>query len=175
MEIDTNNFILLGRSAGGQIVLSAAYGMHEPGVRGVIDFYGPTDMVWGYEHPANPLVLNTCKVMEVYLGGSLKTAGANYLASSAVMAADSASVPTLMIYGKNDALVAYEHGVRLDEKLSQLKVPHLLLSLPWATHGCDYSLYGPSGQLCTYTISQFLRRITGNTDSVVTNRPAYGK
>ncbi len=62
--IDTNNFVLLGRSAGGQIVLSAAYMLNDPAIKGVISLYGPADMVWGYANPTNPLVLNSRKVME---------------------------------------------------------------------------------------------------------------
>src|ERR1019366_4996228 len=126
---------------GGQIVLSAAYTLHDPGIKGVIDFYGPTDMVWGYAHPANPLVLNTCKVMEDYLGGTYTQAPQNYVASSATETATGQSVPTLMIYGQNDPLVAYEHGPRLAKKLQEHGVKYLLLTLPWATHGCDYTQY----------------------------------
>ncbi|RYZ27659.1 MAG: alpha/beta hydrolase, partial [Chitinophagaceae bacterium] len=71
LNIDKTRFVLLGRSAGGQIALSAAYTMHNPSLRAVIDFYGPTDMVWGYENPTSPLVLDSRKIMEDYLGGTL--------------------------------------------------------------------------------------------------------
>ena len=158
--IDTTNFVLLGRSAGGQIALTAAYSLHDSGVKGVVNFYGPTDMPWGYTHPANPLVLNTCKVMEDYLGGPLETATANYNAASAVITATASSVPTLTIHGKNDPLVHYEHAVHLEDKLTTLGVKHYTLSLPWATHGCDYSLHSPSGQLSTYAVLRFLDIVT---------------
>jgi len=32
--------------------------------------------------------------------------------------------------------------------------------LPWATHGCDFNLNGPSGQLATYTVERFLNVVT---------------
>ena len=160
LGIDTNNFVLLGRSAGGQIVLTAAYSLHEPGLKGVIDFYGPADMVWGYAHPANPLVLNSCKLMEDYLGGTYAQVPQQYVASSGTEMVTASSVPTLIIHGPNDPLVSYQHSVRLNDQLQKKGVPHFLLTLPWATHGCDYTINGPSGQLSTYAIERFLNRVT---------------
>lgn len=160
LNIDTNNFVLLGRSAGGQIVMTAAYTLYEPGLKGVIDIYGTADMVWGYAHPANPLVLNSCKLMEDYLGGTYAQVPQQYVASSGTEMLTASSVPTLIIHGENDPLVSYVHSTRLNNELAKKGVPHFLLSLPWATHGCDYTLNGPSGQLCSYVIERFLNRVT---------------
>lgn len=160
LHIDTNNFILLGRSAGAQIALLAAYTLKNENIKGVIDYYGPADMIFGYFVPSNPLVLDSHKVMEDYLGGTYKHVPANYAASSPILYANAQSVPTLLIHGKNDVLVSYQHSVRLNSKLNQLKVKHFFLSLPWATHGCDYNLNGPSGQLATYTVERFLNVVT---------------
>jgi acetyl esterase/lipase len=159
LHIDTNNFVLLGRSAGGQIALLAAYTIHEPDLKAVISFYGPADMVWGYSIPSNPLIMDSRKVMDNYLGGSYSKVPHNYEASSPLLAVNKTSVPTLLIHGKNDVLVAYEHTRRLNAKLDQLGVKHFVLTLPWATHGCDYTLNGPSGQLSTYTIERFLNQV----------------
>lgn len=162
LKIDTNNFVLLGRSAGAQIALLTAYTLKNEGIKGVIDFYGPADMIWGYAAPSNPLVLNSHKVMEDYLGGTYKQVPTNYAASSPILFASAQSVPTLLIHGKNDVLVSYQHNVRLNTKLNQLHVSHYLLSLPWATHGCDFNLNGPSGQLATYTVERFLNVVTAS-------------
>jgi acetyl esterase/lipase len=160
LNIDTNNFVLLGRSAGGQIALLAAYTLHEPGLKAVISYYAPADMVWGYSIPSNPLIMDSRKVMGSYLGGSYNNVPHNYEASSPILAVTKNSVPTLLIHGENDVLVAYEHSRRLNIKLQQLGVKHFLLTLPWATHGCDYTLNGPSGQLATYTVDRFLNQVT---------------
>jgi acetyl esterase/lipase len=164
LNIDTNNFVLLGRSAGGQIVLSAAYTLHERGLKGVINFYGPTDMVWGYANPANPMVLNTCKVMEDYLGGTYTLVPQNYVASSATGTIPPDAVPTLLIHGQNDPLVAYEHELRLAKKLKEHGAKYFLLTLPWATHGFDYTLNGPGEQISTYTIDRFLQAVTHSNE-----------
>ncbi|MVT07484.1 alpha/beta hydrolase [Chitinophaga tropicalis] len=160
LQVDTSNFVLLGRSAGAQIALLAAYRQPFPGLKGVIDFYGPADMVWGYSAPANPWVMDSRKVLETYLGGSYKAVPDNYAASSPLEFVNSHSVPTLIIHGKNDVLVAYEHSIRLNNKLAANGIKHFFLSLPWATHGFDYNLNGPGGQLSTYAIKRFLQNVT---------------
>lgn len=159
-RIDTNCFVLLGRSAGGQIALDAAYTLNDPSIKGVVDIYGPADMAWGYAHPANPLVLDTRGIMTAYLGGSPASVPEAYAASSAITTVTRSSPPTLMIHGRNDPLVPYGNSKRLNELLDSLGVRHFYLDLPWATHGCDYSLNGPSGQLSTYTIERFLQFVT---------------
>lgn len=159
-QIDTTRFVLLGRSAGAQIALLAGYTLHEPNLRGIIDFYGPTDMVWGYSIPSNPLIMDSRKVMEDYLGGTYSKVPAHFENSSPLFFVNEQSPPTLIIHGKNDVLVAFEHSRRLDQKLTENRVPHYLLSLPWATHAFDYNLYGPGGQLSTYAVLFFLHAVT---------------
>lgn len=156
--IDTANIVLLGRSAGGQIVLSAAYTLNDPGIKGVISFYGPADMVWGYAHPTNPLVLNSRKVMEDYLGGTYQQVPQQYVNSSATNTADHA-IPTLLIHGKNDPLVSHLHAERLGKKLDSLGMKHYEVYLPWATHAFDYTLNGPAGQISTWAVMKFLHEI----------------
>ena len=156
LHIDTSKFVLLGRSAGAQIALLAAYTLHNENIKGVIDFYGPADMVWGYSVPANPLIMDSRKVMENYLGGTYAQVPQNYAASSPIEFVNRQSPPTLIIHGKNDVLVAYEHSRRLNEKLLENGVKHYWLQLPWATHGFDFNLNGPGGQLSTYAVLSFL-------------------
>jgi acetyl esterase/lipase len=160
LKIDTNNFILLGRSAGAQLALVAAYTLPTDNIKGVINFYGPTDMVWGYEMPVSPYIMDSKKVLEDFLGGPISKVPQQYKASSPVEVVNRRkSIPTLIIHGENDALVAFEHGERLKKKLAANDIPHYMLSLPWATHGCDYTLNGPSGQLTTYAVEYFVNQV----------------
>ena len=159
LQIDTSNIILLGRSAGAQIALLAAYTLKQQGIKGVIDFYGPADMVWGYSLPASKLVMDSRQVMANYLGGYYDKVAEQYAESSPIEFVNRQTVPTLMIHGGNDVLVAYGHSERLSRKLTQNQVPFYWLKLPWATHGFDYHLNGPGGQLSTYAVLQFLRGV----------------
>lgn len=160
LGIDTASFVLLGRSAGAQIALIAAYTFHDPNIKGVVSLYGPADMVWGARIKSNKLVLNTDKVFTDYLGGLIDELPAKYHEACAIDFAESASPPTLLIHGPNDALVSYGHSVRLNARLEEKGVPHYFLDLPWATHGCDYNINGPAGQISTFSIERFINSVT---------------
>jgi acetyl esterase/lipase len=159
LQIDTSRMVLLGRSAGAQVALLAAYTLKQQGIKGVINFYGPADMVWGYSKPAPRLVMDSRRVMANYLGGYYPKVPGNYALSSPIRYVNRQSVPTLSIHGANDVLVAYEHSQRLSDKLKQNTVPHYWLRLPWATHGFDHHLNGPGGQLSTFAVGRFLQQI----------------
>ncbi len=160
LNIDSNNFVLLGRSAGGQLVLATAYTEYDPSIKGVISFYGPADLVWGAQNPASLWVFDSNKILEDFLGGTYTKSPQIYAAGSPINFVTAQAPPTLLLHGQNDVLVAYEHSIRLQEKLAQKGVPHFLLTLPWATHGFDYTLNGPGGQLSTYCVEQFLKNVT---------------
>jgi acetyl esterase/lipase len=160
LKIDTSNFVLMGRSAGGQIALVAAYTFNDPCIRGVVSYYAPADMVWGGQVKTNKLVLNTEKVFADYLGGNFKTVPGKYYESSACEFVDVNSPPTLIIHGKIDAMVSFHHAEHLQRKLDLAGVKNYLLDLPFSTHGCDYSLKGPSGQISTYTVERFIKSVT---------------
>lgn len=159
LAIDSTSFVLLGRSAGGQIALSAAYTLREPAIKGVIDFYGPADMVWGYKNPTNPFVLDSKAVLENYLGGKFSQVPGQYIRSSATETVTRHTPPTLMIYAGIDPLVSPRHGDLLSAELVKAGSPYYLLLLPWATHAFDYTLTGPGGQLSTWAVQRFLEAV----------------
>lgn len=159
LHIDTNEFVLIGRSAGAQIALLAAYTLNDPAIKGVVDFYGPADMIWGYSIRSNPLIMDSRKVMEQYIGGTYTQVPKKYAACSPLEYVNRQSPPTLIIHGENDPLVSDEHSRRLNLKLTQNSIKHYWLRLPWATHGFDYNLNGPGGQLSTYAVDTFLKSI----------------
>lgn len=160
LRIDPQRFVLLGRSAGGQIVLTAAYSMGDPGIRGVVSFYGPTDMFWAFNEPHNTLVLDPKKVMPLFFGGTPDQVPEQYRTGSPMHYVTPRTVPTLLVHGALDKHVHIIESERLDSQLAANRVPHLLLKLPWATHGCEYSLNGPSGQLSVYAVERFLAAVT---------------
>jgi acetyl esterase/lipase len=160
LKIDTNNFVLLGRSAGAQIVLTMAYTGKENGVKGVASFYGPNDMLWSYEHPDKMLIMDSKMVQRDFLGGSPIEVPERYIAESPLLHVTPQTVPTLQVHGIIDAHVWYEQSVRLAKKLDENKVKNYLLTLPWATHGCEYNLNGPSGQLSMYSVERFFYAVT---------------
>jgi acetyl esterase/lipase len=160
LNIDTNNIVLLGRSAGAQIALVAAYSLHNKNIKGVISFYGPADMVWGGQIKVNKFVLNTDKIYKDYFGGVYSEVPDKFKEASACEYVDQSSTPTLMIQGTTDPLVSYYHSVRLQNKLNAAHVKNYFLNLPFATHGCDFNINGPYGQITTFTVERFINSVT---------------
>ncbi len=156
LRIDATRIVLVGRSAGGQVALSAAYAGRDPAIRGVIAFYPPTDLVFGYNHPSSRWVIDSGKILREYLGGTLAEKRDQYFAASPINFVGLNTPPTLLIHGGLDALVGRVHSDMLETRLEQARIPHFYLSLGWATHGCDANLQGPSGQLSRYAINRFL-------------------
>jgi acetyl esterase/lipase len=159
LRIDSSRIALLGRSAGGQLALITGYTANDPTIRGVISFYAPVDMPYGYANPANPAVIDSRGTLSAYLGGTPESAPEAYRDASPTAFVGPQTPPTLLIHGPRDELVDYQQSARLAERLQTANRPHLLLTLPWATHGCDYNFSGPSGQLTTYAIEHFLAAV----------------
>jgi acetyl esterase/lipase len=160
LRIDPNRIVLFGRSAGGQIALNVAYSGKDPSIRGVISLYAPTDLYWSWEHPQNPLVIDTRGSLTAYLGGSPSEAPSQYDAASPIRLVTSDTPPTLLMHGGRDELVSSNHSDRLAQRLAQAGVPYANVRLPWATHGFDFIFRGPAGQISTYAIEYFLARVT---------------
>jgi len=159
LGLDPQRFVLLGRSAGGHLALLAAYTQRDPAIRGVISFYGPTDLYWSYANPGNPLVIDTHDILKAFLGGSPDEVPAQYDAASPIRFVEANTPPTLLIHGGRDELVSIRQSERLAERLTQSHVPHFLLSLPWATHAGDFNFSGPVGQMSTYAVEKFLQAV----------------
>jgi acetyl esterase/lipase len=160
LKIDPNRIVLLGRSAGGQIALTVAYATDDPGIRGVISLYAPTDLYYSWDNPGNPLVLDTESILTGYLGGSPAEVPSSYNDGSPIRLVKPGSPPTLLLHGGRDELVSFHQSSRLAKRLDELGVRHVNVLLPWATHAFDYILRGPGGQISTYAIEYFLEAVT---------------
>ncbi len=155
-NVDPTRFAFLGRSAGGQIALIAAYTLEDPAILGVVSFYGPTALRWSYENPAKASIIDSNLALEQYLGGPPASHGEQYDAAEPARFATNASPPTLLIQGLRDEHVSPFHAESLSTHLAEVDVPHVVVHMPWATHGCDYVFSGPCGQISTYAVEQFL-------------------
>lgn len=167
-HVDPQRLALLGRSAGGQLALLAAYTANDqtplPGscntqdtsVRAVISFYGPIDLAWEYTHPGRPDVIDTPRTLENYLGGSPTSAPQAYTSASPIEHVNAQSPPTLFLHGGHDQLVLSVNVERIIPKLEAAAVSFTYVYLPWGNHGFDYNFHGWSSQIAQAEINKFL-------------------
>lgn len=160
LGLDATRLILLGRSAGGQIAEAVGYTAGDPAIRGVVGLYAPSDLIFGYENAREDDILKSPALMRQFLGGTPESARANYESASALLHVGPKSPPTLLLHGTIDALAWYRHSVRLDARLAEHGVPRALVLMPWASHGFEFNLQGPGGQLTTFALEWFLARVT---------------
>jgi acetyl esterase/lipase len=160
LAIDPDRLALLGRSAGGQIALNAAYTLKDPGVKGVVAFYAPADMVFGYGLPTSPLILDSRKLMRQYLGGGYDSVPDAYAASSPVEHLGPGCPPTLLLHGRPDVLVSFRHTAHMRDKMRALGLRCFVVDLPWAAHGYDFIFRGPGSQIGLYFVERFLAEVT---------------
>ncbi|MEI6466624.1 MAG: alpha/beta hydrolase [Verrucomicrobiota bacterium] len=159
LGLDPTRLVLMGRSAGGQLAQVIGYTAVDPAIRGVIALYAPSDLIFGYVNTVEDDMLKSPALMRRFLGGTPESARPAYESASALFHVTRRSPPTLLLHGTNDALVWHRHSQRLDAKLAEAGVPRVLLELPWATHGFEYNLHGPGGQLTTYAVAWFLAAV----------------
>ena len=162
--VDPTRIALLGRSSGGQIALLGAYTSTDPAIRGVVSMQGPAAMRWGHANPAKARVFDSTAALEAYLGGPPTTHGAQYDAAEPGRFVTQNSPPTLIFQSLRDEHVAPFHADLVSARLIEEGVPHLVVRMPWATHGCDYVFSGPCGQVSTFAIEQFLGAVLRTPD-----------
>jgi acetyl esterase/lipase len=175
-KISPERIAVLGRSAGAHLALLAAYSADEArlpatcadketseDVRAVVSFYAPIDLLWGYDNPANRLVINGPATLARFLGGSPHESAE--ILERFILASPNAHVkkntpPTLLIHGGQDQLVRSENMTRLAEKLKEASVPHKTLFIAYAQHGFDYNFNGFGSQISQAAILDFLHENT---------------
>jgi acetyl esterase/lipase len=168
--IDPARVAILGRSAGGELALVAAYSagdarlppaceVEDAPVSAVVSIYAPTDLAWGHAHPSRPDVIHGPATLETYLGGTPEAKPDAYALGSATSWVARALPPTLLIHGLADQLVSPEHARRLAAALGVAGRPVELLLVPFADHGFDRRSGGLGEQLARARIRAFLRDV----------------
>lgn len=159
LGLDPTRFMLLGRSAGGQIAEAVAYEARDPAIRGCIAFYSPADLQFAYRLGREDDCLHSPRLLRDYLGGPLAALPGPYRDASPIEAVGPQSPPTLLLHGSVDPLVWVRQSERLDGRLAAAGARHLLVRLPWGTHAFDVNLNGPGGQIAVYAVGYFLAAV----------------
>jgi len=150
-DINTNQLVLLGASAGAHLALLHAYKHPDPGIRAVVDFFGPTDLVRMHEQPWHPLVP---LALQMIIGARYQSAPAAYRNASPVTFVTAKSPATLIFHGGRDNVVEPSQSRLLADSLTAAGVPHRLLIYPAERHGW----YGKNLNKSFDTLQAFLEQ-----------------
>ena len=171
-NVDPKKVTLLGRSAGGHLVLTAAYtatasdlpsscpagagSSVDTSVESVISLYGPTDLAWAYAHPANLHAADSPQKLRAFLGDAPEREPERYRALSPTERVTAGAPRTLLVQGGRDQFVAPEQMDRLAERLAAAGVPHETLLIPYAQHAFDFVPGSFSSQILEAALRSFL-------------------
>lgn len=156
-HIDADRIAILGRSAGAELALLAAYDPDSPlHVRAAIGEYTPADLVGGYTDPPQPDPANVRRILDAYLGGPPASAPAAYRAASPLDLVRPGLPPTLLITGDRDELVQPRFQRALADALAVHGDRVASIELPWSNHAFDTIPNGIGGQIAHYYIERFL-------------------
>lgn len=133
-KINTNKMVLIGASAGAHLALLHTYKNNSAGrIKGVIDLFGPTDLVSLYNnHPfpdASQLTLRN------FLGFTPAAKPSVYSDASPINFVSSQSVPTQIFHGAMDYVVPLVQSTALKAKLEAASVKVEMVVYPNEGHG----------------------------------------
>jgi acetyl esterase/lipase len=155
-ETDSNRIAVLGRSAGAQLAMLAAYRPSTTPVQAVVDYYGPVDLAEGYYNLPNPSPIDIRLVLNLLLGGSPSDFPKEYKFASPIYAVTPSAPPSLLIYGGRDNVVQAKYGRQMYKRLQAVGGKAVYLEIPWADHAFDSVFNGISNQLALYYTERFL-------------------
>jgi acetyl esterase/lipase len=136
-NVDRERVVLFGRSAGAQLALLAGERPQLLGVRGIVAYYAPTDLIDGWNEPPQPDPAGTRRILTAFLGGSPERLRAVYAAAAPLTNAHAGMPPVLAIIGDRDELVRPEFQRSFAARLTTLHVRNSAIELPWANHAFD--------------------------------------
>ncbi len=186
--VDPQRLILAGGSAGGHLSLLAAYAPQHPrltpkeligvdlNVRGVVSFYGPTDLRAVYTHTNQQRLVGLPKVaigpeaahgkknmrdagrLDILVGGHPSEVPEAYDMASPIAHVHAGCPPTLLIQGEHDLITSITATRRLHQELVKVNVPTVSLEFPYTDHAFDLVLpsVSPSSQSALFAVDRFL-------------------
>ncbi len=155
-ETNLDRVAIIGRSAGAQLAMLAAYQDPPFPLRAVIDYYGPVNLTAGYENVPTPDPIESRLTLRQFLGGTPQTLPTLYRQASPINAVKPSLPASLLIYGGKDRIVEVKYGRYLAQQLRSQGNRAVIIEIPWADHAFDAVFSGISNQLALYYTERFL-------------------
>ncbi|KPH13503.1 alpha/beta hydrolase [Chryseobacterium sp. ERMR1:04] len=131
-ELQSNNYILLGESAGGHLSLLYGY-QHPDQVKKIISLSGPTDF-YSQEYLNSFYSKYTSPTFQKVVGIKFDRKNLSEEFQKASPIANVTNVPTLLFQGNTDFLVNQHQGLLLDSVLTEKNIPHKLIFMKKTGH-----------------------------------------
>jgi acetyl esterase/lipase len=155
-ETDLDRMGIIGRSAGAQLAMLAAYAPTPFPLRAVVNYYGPVDLTDGYDRPPVPDPIESRSTLVKFLGGTPEQFAKLYRQASPINAIRSGLPASLLIYGGKDHIIEAKYGRHLAQLLRSQGNRAAFIEIPWADHAFDAVFNGLSNQLALYYTERFL-------------------
>ncbi|MDR6403546.1 MULTISPECIES: alpha/beta hydrolase [Chryseobacterium] len=131
-ELEPNNYILLGESAGGHLAL--LYGYQNPDqIKKIISLSGPTDF-YSPEYLNSFYSKYSSPTVQKVVGEKFHRKNLSEEFKKASPIANISNVPTLLFQGNQDFLVNQRQGLALDSALKARDIPHKLIFMENTGH-----------------------------------------
>ncbi|CAA7393198.1 alpha/beta hydrolase [Chryseobacterium fistulae] len=131
-ELEPNNYILLGESAGGHLALLYGY-QHPEQIKKIISMSGPTDF-YSKEYLRSFYSKYSSPILQKMVGTKFNRQHLSDEFKKASPIANISHVPTLIFQGNKDFLVNKHQGLALDSALKAQNVPHQLVFMKNTGH-----------------------------------------
>ncbi|MBP2615939.1 alpha/beta hydrolase [Chryseobacterium jejuense] len=131
-ELQPNNYVILGESAGGHLALLYGY-QHPDQIKKIISLSGPTDFY-------SPDYLNsfyskyTSPTIQKVVGTKFDRKNLSEAFKEASPIANITHVPTLLFQGNHDFLVNQHQGIAMDSALTLMNIPHKFVFMEKTGH-----------------------------------------
>ncbi|ANF49474.1 esterase [Chryseobacterium glaciei] len=131
-ELQPNNYILLGESAGAHLALLYGY-QHPNEIKKIISLSGPTDF-YSKEYLNSFYSKYTSPTFQKVVGIKFDRKNLSEEFQKASPIANVTNVPTLLFQGNTDFLVNQHQGLSLDSVLTEKNIPHKLIFMKKTGH-----------------------------------------
>jgi acetyl esterase/lipase len=165
LNIDTNNIVLMGLSAGGHLsLLYSAYNSFSDnkekmkGIKGVVAYYAPSDLkdIFTSDNKSLFAKFATKKTLK----GTPTELKEIYDYYSPINWVSNKMVPCLIVHGKLDNTVPFQSSVKLIKKLDEYNVKHTFLVHKKGNHSFDTRLKDYSTVNILDKTVRFIKKIT---------------
>lgn len=154
----SDNFALIGVSAGGHMAMQHSYTKNETGhIKAVGNIVGPTYFLDSAYTMSSQLSYQLLALEIQATTGEPFTSTEFYENISPLSVADVDAVPTIQFHGSEDPLIPVSQGPLLAERLDELGVPNELIIYEGEGHGwSDLTLLADTGQKYANFIERYI-------------------